>query len=231
MALSAISYVLGAIIFGSTARGDSDSNSDLDVFILSEDIPFAEILKMKREVADALGCHPSGISVYRLGTALAMAQDGSAFVWHLKLEGEVLYSRDGAIEELLERITPYRDYQRDFLFYRSLLADIEDSLTRYAQPNAFDLSLLFSVCRNTCMRLTFYAGEPKFGRKSAFELAFERFKTPFPVTEETYETLLGWKLWYERGVGHPRKDISLQDLSNMVEQAHRLVDLGLARCK
>jgi len=229
-ALVEISQVLGAVVFGSWARGNSDAHSDFDVFILCEDLEFDGLGRLRRQVADALNCHLSSVSAYCLSSAMAMAEDGSLFMWHLKLEGKIAFSREEVIENLFRRLRPYSNYRADFVYYRSLLRDVEESLERFRNPNEFDLSLLFTICRNTCMLLSFLAGKPRFGRRSAFVVANETLASRFPVDSDTYETLLGWKLWYERGAVRPTEKPTLERIVLFADQVAMLINLGLEMC-
>ena len=140
-----IPQVLGAVLFGSCARGDSDERSDVDMFVLCDDLPFAEIMDVRDKVADALDIEESGISIYPLGSAREMARSGSAFVWHLKLEGKIVFSRNQEIESLLSSFERYGQCVEDLELYRSLLRDVEESFSDYGKPNAFDLALLFTI--------------------------------------------------------------------------------------
>lgn len=228
--LAGMAEVLGAVVFGSSARGDSDAHSDLDVFVLCADLSFTKLASLKRRVAHAVGCHHSSISTYCVGNAMEMARSGSAFIWHLTMEGRVVFSRGGAIEKLFASFEPYGNYREDLALYRSLLDEVEQSLKRFPKPNGFDLALLFTICRNTCMRISFALGEPRFGRRSAFVVATARFGSQFPLSETSYEELLGWKLWYERGTAKPRGELSREDTAAIIEQAARLIDLGLDVC-
>jgi len=229
-ALVQIPYVLGAVVFGSAARGNSDGHSDFDVFILCEDLAFNELVGLRCQVADVLDCHPSSVSTYCLSNAMAMAQDGSLFMWHLKLEGQIAFSRGEVIEKLFRNLRPHRNYKADFVYYGSLLRDIEESLERFGKPNEFDLALLFTICRNTCMLLSFLAGKPRFGRRSAFVVADERLGSRCPVNRDTYETLLGWKLWYERGTARPKEEPALERIAAIADQVAELINLGLDMC-
>jgi len=229
--LAQIPQILGAVLFGSCARGDSDEHSDVDMFVLCEDLPFAEISDIRYKVADALGIEESGISVYPLSSALEMARGGSAFVWHLKLEGKIVFSRNQEIENLLNSFERYGRCVEDLKLYRSLLRDVEESFTCSGKPNGFDLALLFTICRNTCMRISFLLGKPRFGRKGPFEVAVSHFGRKFPLSKSVYENLLAWKLWYERGVGQPARGPTAEAFAEILMQVATLVELGTELCQ
>lgn len=64
--------------------------------------------------------------------------------------------------------------------------------------NELDLSVLFTVARNTCIVLSDYAGKPAFGRISCFTSAKEIFQN-LPMILDDYLWLSHWKITYERG--------------------------------
>lgn len=229
-ALNEISQILAAIIFGSTARGDSDTCSDFDIFILCEDIPFNEMKKIKGIVSILFKCHPSNVSVYRLRDVLTMAQKGSLFLWHLKLEGHIVFSRRSIIEQIFSSLRPYNNYKKDFVLYRSLLGDVQKSLNHWRQVNEFDLALLFTICRNTCMLLSFLKGIPKFGRESVFVVAKTAYDNQFSLNKDTYKKLLAWKLGYERGILGAEELPSYEEMTIIIRQANQLINLGLRSC-
>ncbi len=79
------------ILFGSTARGDVGSTSDLDLLVVRHDCrpPAARINELYRRIAPRIAVD---LLVYT-PEELAMAQQTSSFVRAALRDGEVLYDR------------------------------------------------------------------------------------------------------------------------------------------
>lgn len=221
--------ILAVVLFGSVARGDWDSVSDKDVFVMCEDGSNAEdLLRLKDKCRKAFA--DANISAYRVKDVRIMASIGSLFLWHLKLEGQVLLSRKRSFEREIEGLQPYAGYRGDLHTYRDILADIETSLKRNGDLTECDLSLLFTLARNTCMLLCMKAGVPKFGRKDVYVSARQLFSNSLPLREEIYEYLFTWKMWYERGVPPV---VALPDTlcsTNLIVAVRTFLNYGVQRC-
>jgi predicted nucleotidyltransferase len=95
-ALNALLQALGPyqpqriILFGSTARGEADADSDLDVLVI-KDTPdlFVKRLELMAELCP-LGVH-ADILVYTPSELKLMIEDGNPFILRALDEGKVIY--------------------------------------------------------------------------------------------------------------------------------------------
>jgi predicted nucleotidyltransferase len=221
--------ILSVVLFGSVARGDSDPLSDKDVFVMCADLSEdREFLKLKEQCRNAFG--DANVSAYRLRDVKVMTSAGSLFMWHLKMEGKILLSRDGSFENEIKNLNPYMAYRRDFATYRDMLADTREALRRNGELTAFDLGLLFTLARNTCMLLCMKAGVPKFGRRDVYHMARELSKGLLPISQELYEYLLSWKMWYERAIPRVDTPIGRPCSAIIVDAVQELLDYGADHC-
>lgn len=210
--------IIGVMLFGSSARGDSDEHSDKDIFVLCKNVEYAELLDTKRIVETSLQNSASACT-YRLADAMKMASQGSLFMWHLKLQGKTVFSKGRAIERVLEAIVPYGGFQQDLELYGTLLDDVKTCYSRNGYLNEFDLSLLFTIVRNICIVLCYREGQPKFGRSNAYLAARRLFPKTLPLSANVYPMLCAHKLWYERGVKlNPDAQTQVQEVIDEVEE-------------
>jgi hypothetical protein len=104
------------MLFGSFARGDSSPTSDIDVLELAE--------RRRRPYRSGR----INISVYDRLTLTRMAERGSLFVLHLRLEGEMLRDESGQLSACLEKYRRPATYEPFRLALRQLanLLDVDE---------------------------------------------------------------------------------------------------------
>ena len=195
---AAITGLEGVILFGSSARGDDDAHSDRDVCAIVANLPDRQIHSLKRRVADLYLTNPQSVSAYRRSTISQMAEFGSLFLWHLKLEGRVLYDRSGITAKTFSNLAAYRRYAEDLLRFQEVFDDTVREFGVRPRLDLFDLHCLFLVIRNVCMLLTVKAGDPQFGRSSVYAAAVKHYAR-LPVPAHMFYELANAHLAYSRG--------------------------------
>lgn len=202
--------ILSIILYGSRARKDHDESSDLDICILTKERQAEEIrLEEIEEVVAPL--QPTKITTTCYSDLLvdSMLEHGSLFLWHLKLEGKVLYGEDYFTSKI-SRLKKFETHQDEIKYHSELFQDLKRAWKQLGIINELDLSLLFTVTRNTCMVLSHHAGRPSFGRISCFSSAKQLFPK-LPIILDEYLYLSNWKIIYERSLN------SQQSLPNIKE--------------
>lgn len=195
--------LISLFVFGSHARGDADSYSDRDLCLFTDDLEYTRLLGVRHEVARTFDVSVLEVSGYPKAVVYQMAAKGSLFLWHLRLEGRILHDRDNFARDLLASLAPFSHYRNDLGVFRSLLNGISRGYARPLPATEFDLHMLQSIVRNTCILLTYAAGRPTFDRKTAFTVAVSLYpQLPMRITE--YEELCKWHLCYVRGVAPGR---------------------------
>lgn len=149
-------------LYGSHARGDADADSDVDLFMASdESIPFPDI------EAETRPLHWGGsVSRYSWSEVEGMAANGSLFLQHLRLEGRPLYessNQRGRLAAILSRMDGYHLADRDLRGFRAVLEDVAQSL-RSGGPEIFELSVLGTVLRHASILGCWLLRRPSFGR-------------------------------------------------------------------
>lgn len=221
-------YIEAICLFGSRARGDNDSLSDIDIFVLIEDCSEDLYVSIKKSLEMQLGIPSNWISLYRKDTINLMHDKGSYFLWHLKKEGIILYSRKFIIEQLLETLPKYKSIDEDLADYSVICKDIKESI-QYGNSTAhFELSVLASLVRNTCIALSYKHGELVFGRIEPVQTAMKIIGANFPFTIKEYKELYKFRIVYTRG----DKNIMLQDTSenlikNWVKYVEFIIDFSI----
>lgn len=148
------SECLGAILYGSVARGDQTNNSDIDLLRLVRH-PGRQRLSLGRlSVAD-----------YPPGTLRRMAQGGSLFILHLRLEGKILYDPSSALAEILNSYVQPASYtllQTELRRALSIFDLTEEEAARY-QPGLIRVAKF--LLRTELFRRCAEKGIPVFSRR------------------------------------------------------------------
>lgn len=189
--------ILSIILYGSHARKDHDESSDYDICVITRERKNEEL--NMRELEEAIvPFEVAGTNIVCYPEAIldSMLAHGSLFLWHLKLEGKVLYGEQ-YLNDKLHGLARFKTHYEEIKYHAELFHDLKRAWELLCIVNELDLSLLFTIVRNTCMVLAHKAGKPSFGRVSSYYSAKESFLN-LPITIDQYLYLSRWKLLYER---------------------------------
>lgn len=94
-------------LFGSAARGDTDSLSDRDVLIVDDDVAALALREAE------LGSQGASVACYTFAKLSALAAQGALFIQHLKLEAQITRDVGDRLATILASFTPRTDYSAD----------------------------------------------------------------------------------------------------------------------
>ena len=201
--------IKSVILYGSYGRGNERSNSDVDVCLFYRtNIAITE--ENLRKFCPNLPQKQLTVSGYPHKAITEMVEYGSLFLWHLKLEGKILYGNK-YFRSALENLKTFDRHNDEILYHNSLLKDLKKAFNRILIPNECDLSLLFTIARNTCMILSHKCGIPVFDRYECYRTVNQLFRD-LPLSNLTFEYLSKWKSIYER---IPDSNVNLPDIDKM----------------
>lgn len=194
------------VLFGSRSRGDPDASSDTDIAVFAAAGSADDLVGIKRGLCKATRDETVSFSVYSRSTAELMASQGGLFIWHLKLEGRILFDRNGWIKRLLGQVAPYSrpKAERDLQTFDAVLRDIAQSLRGTESTVPFEAATLFSVLRSLGMIVTTFVGSPCFGRLDPIFRLRDMMGRRFRVTSEEIETLRSARHSYARSWSRDR---------------------------
>lgn len=161
-------------LYGSVARGTYSESSDLDVLVVSDSEP--DPLMLKATVAALPQAEHLSVRRYSWCEVSRMAEYGSLFLLHVKLEGHLLFSsaRAPGLVELLATLPDYRNDARDI---RGFVQALDDS--RWALDDAFDeddvlfeLGVIATVIRHCSILACYKLGAPQFQTADSIRLSF-----------------------------------------------------------
>lgn len=207
------------MIYGSVARNDADSNSDLDVFALVEDI-LTEL--EQEEVVDRICSKLKGdeinVSIYTENIFNKMLKEGSLFLWHLKLEGKYIYNKYST--DIFYSLSNFKGYYKNLNLYKNLFKRCKQSLNEN-NVNSYDLSMLFFLCRNLSILTCFFMDEPNFGRYSSYQTLVRKIRQE-PLKYIDYIYLSNWRMDFTRGIEEELEYPSKERLNELIESIQAL---------
>lgn len=210
-------------LFGSVARGEQDQYSDIDILIVIYDCEENEYLDLKKKYAEILEIPSSWISMYRSNKIEEMFNVGSYFLWHIKLEGVLLYSKDSYLESLLKELPLYKNINKDINEYSAILSDIMNELDSSLLSIDYELAVLASLVRNTCIAISYMDGNMNFSRTSVVMECFSKYN--IEATYKEYTSLYKYRLYQTEKVNHVCKgDINV--LKKWIEVETQLLQIA-----
>lgn len=225
---SVLQEIRSVVLYGSHARGDADSNSDFDLCIFTQEPAVVRADHLSSIVTIPADCRLS-LTTYCQTDLAAMLEYGSLFLWHLKLEGKMLYGRE-YLDAQLTKLKPFLRHHSEIVYHAEIFDDLLSATHTHRTANEFDLSLLFTIVRNTCMILAHKAGAPAFGRQDCYHAAAHMFND-LPLVEDTYLMLSQWKAVYERGISVIDALPSEEEVKDLLNQVQTFLEYADAHTR
>lgn len=183
--------------FGSKYTGLDDDKSDVDLLFIIDDVAPNVRKQIIESISRDLNIPKHWISMYTKSTFTNRTDKGDLFVWCLKVESKVLYSKSGYIERCFKRLK----------YPQKLSQQLKDSQTlmglyysKFKEDKISAEELMNSVAhfvRDTCIRVCYMHGVIIFDKLQPIKycLTYNDFETPF--TLQNYEELLQIKRNYK----------------------------------
>lgn len=215
------------MLFGSYARKDFDAHSDIDIFILISDCKLKDYIRQKNDIAEYLGFPINYISLYTQEGFTALKNKGSYFLWHLKLEGILIYDKYDNYTNLFGNLEKYTSAKKDLLEYKLICEDIINNIRVYDEDSEYDLSVLASLIRNTCISICYCKGNYLFDRINPVLAVKKLMGESFPFSKNEYLNMYDFRLNRTRELSRELIKISNDDIINYAKRTYEIIDYGL----
>lgn len=161
-------------VYGSVARGTHSAFSDLDVLVVSDGEPDPSLVRTA--IADLPQAEHHSVRRYSWGEIAEMADYGSLFLLHLKLEGRLLFSTSEAsmVSKMLSSLPDYRYELRDILGFLGALDDVSWALSDAQDDDdvLFELGVIATVIRHCSILACYKLHAPRFQMADSIRTSF-----------------------------------------------------------
>lgn len=213
------------ILYGSEARQESDKFSDKDILLIVDKFENRDSIPKELKKLN-YNFEEYEVTIHDEVQLRKMLKKGSLFLWHIKLEGKILYDKKNFFNLKINQLYKFEDYKNEFLYYKGIFNDLENSILELNFQANFDYALLFTLIRNSCMLISYKDGNPKFGRESAFHYCRKEVKG-FNFSKQIFKKLLAFKLKYERGSAITYPEIEMEKTILMTK---KILEFGEKYC-
>ncbi|MCV7406936.1 hypothetical protein BST31_14960 [Mycobacterium marseillense] len=203
-------------MYGSTARGDADASSDLDVLVLAD--PGLNIPKS----AIPRGAHSSR---YSWTEWLEMRNEGSIFLQHIAAESRVLsHSGEGLrrFHASIHDLPPYENAHRDVNAFAAALNSIQSELTKDDCCIYFELNTLAMVVRHVSILICYLIGEVNFSRLHSVRIAAQATGAARALADD-FASLYEYRLAFQHRAPIPRETPDLDQIYIWLGDAKELL--------
>jgi predicted nucleotidyltransferase len=208
-------YIESIALYGSCARGECDTNSDIDILIIIDDSSSDQYNEIKEKISKEMQIPVKWISLYTKHAILNMKKYSSYFLWHLKLEAIIFYSKSNLLEDVLQNLKEYTKMDSDLQQYLVIYKDIESSIHTNNKTYQYELSLLASLIRNTCMAFCYKNKILNFGRIEPVIITKQKLNKIIDFTIDEYNELYEFRSLYNKGI---LKELEVNKVNSYVEK-------------
>lgn len=126
--------ILALALYGSSARGDNNELSDVDLFAITDDDEYRMLVDGKINMA----CYP-------LPLALERARDGDLFILHICTEAKELYAFSGEFQQLKTAFCYKETYSREIANASNLAWFLVDAGSNFRNFNLLNKRIAWCV--------------------------------------------------------------------------------------
>jgi predicted nucleotidyltransferase len=198
--LSIPSGVVSLRLFGSVARSDSDSLSDLDILgVVESSFERRVTLKIEEDV-ERMFQRRASFSWYGKNRLKEMFTSGHLFAWHLYLESiPLIRAKSNDMIDTMGCPAVYNEAEADIEALIDILGTIPGAVTKCPANAAYEAGVTFVCLRNIALSVSWYSATGlDFSRYSPYGIE-KNLEIPFPLNRNEYELLVMSRLSGKRG--------------------------------
>lgn len=210
-------------IFGSVARGDADSKSDLDILAVLRDnnsLPEDQVTNLIRK-----SCRrKANISWYSYKRIRELYEEGHLFAWHIFQESRKISStKEADTIDQLGMPSKYLSARDDISSLISILSSIRNAIIKCERNIIYEAGLIYVCARNIALPASsINTMKLDFSRYSPYNLDIESCR--FPLPRRDYDLLIQARHASMRGGSPPQMKVrdSLGQQNEILKWARRI---------
>lgn len=225
-----LSKINSIILFGSFATGEINGNSDIDICIITkESANFSVDEKKLKKYVRIEDDYDLSIIIYPPSTINVMLESGSLFLWHLNLEGKIIYGRN-FFNEQIKQLKKFNGHLDELNYIKEIFMQLKYSCIDLNIVTNFDYSLQFSLIRNSCIVITDYYKSPQFGKITSFSSTKEIFPE-FPMNLDQYKKLYYYKILYAKDDKNIDDKLDIKDFNEYLHLVEKSIEFCIDKIK
>jgi len=169
-------------LYGSYARGCEDQYSDYDILAVCDH----PVSLNKNELPILIPEEKISLTYYTWTEIKGMASYGSLFLHHLSCEAKIIYESEeveGRLSAILNKLCFYKKASKDIRAFFTVLNDIEEAI-KYDYSISYELSVIGTVLRHSCILGCYIGGFQKFGRSEPVEIFVKQWGLDHAIAQD-----------------------------------------------
>ncbi len=215
--------VVSLRVFGSVARGDADSRSDVDILAVLRNNHMPSDNKLNSLIGKLYG-RKGNISWYSYKRITELYQQGHLFAWHIFQESKnLLVVQEDDVIEQLGRPSKYSSAQEDIASLTNILTSVKNEIIKCPRNAIYEAGLIYVCARNIALPASSFSNTKlDFSRYSPYNLDVE--SCTFPIPRRDYDMLIQARHSSMRGGTPPQVKVGdiLDQQRDVIKWARRI---------
>lgn len=181
------------ILYGSYALGTAEKNSDLDLMFIIDNCSSKEREIIQSKIARDLDVPYNWLNVYTKDFLIHKCNLGEYFLWHVRLDGKIIYSRSPFTRKTLGYLNRFTDVVGALVDDREYIDRCYYDFKKGHFPASAMAGAIAGRLRNSCIILCYLNGVIEFDKYGVVDRCYRFKNIRMPFSFKEYKTLYSLK--------------------------------------